>query len=110
MMVDVQLTEFFTRMVSSFDPQKAAGLDATIQLNLTGDRSGNWYVTLKDQKCALHEGTAPQSGLKVTANSDDFMNIFTGKLDGMQAFMQGKLKVAGDMSLAMKLLTMFKMK
>jgi putative sterol carrier protein len=30
-------------------------------------------------------------------------------MDGMQAFMQGKLKLTGDLSVAMKLITLFKM-
>ena len=33
----------------------------------------------------------------------DWQDMSEGKLDGMTAFMQGKLKVAGDMSVAMKL-------
>lgn len=34
---------------------------------------------------------------------DDFLNMSQGKLDPTMAFMQGKLKVLGDMSIAMKL-------
>lgn len=34
---------------------------------------------------------------------DDFLNMAQGKLDPTMAFMQGKLKVLGDMSIAMKL-------
>ena len=34
---------------------------------------------------------------------DDFLNMAQGKLDPTMAFMQGKLKVDGDMSIAMKL-------
>jgi putative sterol carrier protein len=30
-------------------------------------------------------------------------------VDGMQAFMQGKIRIAGDMGLALKLLNLFKM-
>src|SRR5207248_1826036 len=37
------------------------------------------------------------------ASTDDWMNIATGKLNPVQAFMQQKLKVKGDMGLAMKL-------
>jgi len=108
-MVDPKGNEFISRMASAFIPEKAAGLDTSIQINITGDHAGEWYLVIKDQQCTVHEGMAPDARLQVSANSDDLMNIFTGKLDGMQAFMQGKIKVAGDMSLAMKLLGLFKM-
>ena len=37
------------------------------------------------------------------ATTDDWMNIATGKLNPVTAFMQQKLKVKGDMGMAMKL-------
>ena len=46
--------------------------------------------------------------MTLTADSQDYVKIFTGELDGMQAFMQGKIKLAGDLNLAMKLMQMFK--
>jgi putative sterol carrier protein len=48
--------------------------------------------------------------MTLTADSADYVKIFTGELDGMQAFMQGKIKLGGDLNLAMKLMQMFKIK
>jgi len=48
--------------------------------------------------------------MTLTADSTDYVKIFTGELDGMSAFMQGKIKLAGDLNLAMKLMGMFKLK
>jgi putative sterol carrier protein len=48
--------------------------------------------------------------MTLTADSSDYVKIFTGELDGMAAFMQGKLKLAGDLNLAMKLTQMFKIR
>ena len=109
-MPDPTLSEFMARMASAFIPEKAAGVDANIQLKLTGAQAGDWVVTIKDAKCTLTEGTTPAPKLTATADSNDLVSIFTGQMDGMQAFMHGKLKIAGDMGLAMKLLGMFKMK
>jgi len=39
----------------------------------------------------------------VTCASGDFMNIVSGKMNPQMAFMSGKLKIKGDMGLAMKL-------
>lgn len=43
----------------------------------------------------------------ITVGFDDFLNLAQGKLDPTMAFMQGKLKVAGDMGVAMKLQSLF---
>jgi putative sterol carrier protein len=107
-MADPKISEFMSRMSAAFVPEKAAGIDANIQLKLTGAQAADWYVTIKDSKCTLTQGTAPVAKLTVTTDSADFIKIFTGQLDGMQAFMQGKLKLTGDMNLAMKLLGLFK--
>jgi putative sterol carrier protein len=103
------ISEFMTRMAGALVPEKAAGIDAIIQLKLTGAQEADWVATIKDGKCTLARGTAPAAKLTVSADSGNFIKIFSGQLDGMQAFMQGKLKVAGDMGLAMKLVNLFKM-
>jgi putative sterol carrier protein len=108
-MPEPTVSEFMARMGSAFVAEKAAGIDAVIQLKLTGAQAADWFVTIKDSKVALTEGTASAAKLTVTADSANFIKIFTGQLDGMQAFMQGKIRVAGDMGLAMKLLNLFKM-
>jgi putative sterol carrier protein len=108
-MPDLTISEFMARMGSALVPEKAAGIDATIQVKLTGAQAADWVAAIKDGKCTLTLGTTPAAKLTVSADSADFIKIFSGQLDGMQAFMQGKLKVAGDMSLAMKLMGLFKM-
>jgi putative sterol carrier protein len=40
--------------------------------------------------------------------SSDFKDMVDGKLNGTMAFMSGKLKIKGDMSLAMKLESIIK--
>ncbi|MAI89318.1 SCP2 sterol-binding domain-containing protein [Ponticaulis sp.] len=43
----------------------------------------------------------------VTVKWDDFEKLIKGQLDPTMAFMQGKLKVAGDMSVVMQLQSLF---
>ncbi len=48
--------------------------------------------------------SAPASAdCTITMAEQDFVDLLTGKLNGQQAFTQGKLKIAGNMALAMKL-------
>ena len=44
----------------------------------------------------------------VSISWDDFLALSDGKLDPMMAFMQGKLKIAGDMMLVQKLAPLLK--
>ncbi len=64
------------------------------------------------------DGVIHASGLDVTGEDndadctisvtkDDFIALASGNLDPMMAFMSGKLKVAGDMSVAMGLQKIF---
>ena len=85
------------------------GVDAVIQYHLTGEDAGDWIVTIHDGKCSVQEGVAENPKMSLTADAHEFRDILLGKINGMNAFMQGKLKLSGDLNLAMKLTTFFKM-
>jgi putative sterol carrier protein len=98
------------KMPEAFLPEKAPGLDAVLQFKFSGAEAGDWNITIKDGKCAVAKGVAANPRMTLSADSSDYVKIFTGELDGMQAFMQGKIKLSGDLNLAMKLMTMFKIR
>lgn len=88
------------------DPSKAAGIDAIYQFNFEGDDSGAYNVVFGDGKAQINEGTSDNPSITISMDSADFKDLVAGKLDAMGAFMSGKLKVKGDMSLAMRLQTL----
>jgi putative sterol carrier protein len=98
------------KMPGAFIPEKAQGVDAVIQFKFTGNEAGEWNATIKDGKVDVARGTHPTPKMTLTADSSDYVKIFTGELDGMKAFMEGKIKLAGDLNLAMKLMQMFKIR
>jgi putative sterol carrier protein len=104
------VTELMGKMPGAFIPEKAQGVDSVIQFKFTGDEAGDWFAAIKDGKVDVSRGAHPSPKMTLTADSQDYVKIFTGELDGMQAFMQGKIKLAGDLNLAMKLMQMFKIK
>jgi putative sterol carrier protein len=95
------------QLVSHFPPDKAAGLDAEIQLNLTGEGGGNWIIQFAGGKVSGAEGKAASPRLTITAALADIVAITEGKLDGLAAFMQGKIKLDGDVGLAMRMVSLF---
>jgi len=104
------VADLMSKMPKAFLPEKAPGLDAVIQFKFSGAETGDWFATIKDDKCTVEQGTHPSPKMTLSADSTDYVKIFTGEVDGMQAFMQGKLKLAGDLNLAMKLMTIFKIR
>ena len=108
-MADISVQELVKNHEKAFKPEVAEGVEAVIQYHLTGDEGGDWIINIKDGKCTVDEGTAENPTMTLTADAHDFKDVLTGKADGMQYFMQGKLKLSGDLNLAMKLTTFFKM-
>jgi len=105
------VSQLMEKMPGAFIPEKAQGVNAVVHFKFTGAEAGDWNATIKDGKVAVAQGApAGQANMTLTSDSQDYVKIFTGELDGMQAFMQGKIKLAGDLNLAMKLMQMFKIR
>lgn len=99
--------ETFDAMASRFQPSKAPGMNATIQYDITGDQGGTWHAVIKDGTCAVNSGAAATPNLTLSMSSQDWLDMIGGKLSGQMAFMSGKLKLKGDMGLAMKVGSLF---
>jgi putative sterol carrier protein len=84
-------------------PDVVQKINAVYQFNITGPNGGHWSVDCTTAEGRITEGQAPNAKCTVTATDLDFMNIVNGKLNPQMAFMSGKLKIQGDMGLAMKL-------
>jgi len=105
------VSELMEKMPGAFIPEKAQGVNAVIHFKFTGAEAGEWNASIKDGKVVVAPGApAGQANMTLTADSQDYVKIFTGELDGMQAFMHGKIKLGGDLNLAMKLMQMFKIR
>ena len=107
--MEFNLEDLQARLQRAFVPERAAGMDARIQLNLSGQNGGDWYVEIKDQKINLQQGSVASPNLTVAADYQDVMDMYQGRLDPTRAFMGGKIRLSGDTSLAMRLLGMFRM-
>jgi putative sterol carrier protein len=108
-MADYTVKELVFNHEKAFMPEKAAGVNAVIQYKLTGDQAGDYIITLAEGKCTVKEGLTENPTMTLTADGEYFRDVLLGKEDGMKGFMMGKLKLAGDLNLAMKLTSFFKM-
>eukprot|EP00612_Vaucheria_litorea_P008454 CAMPEP_0171482292 /NCGR_PEP_ID=MMETSP0946-20130122/7374_1 /TAXON_ID=109269 /ORGANISM="Vaucheria litorea, Strain CCMP2940" /LENGTH=113 /DNA_ID=CAMNT_0012014267 /DNA_START=54 /DNA_END=395 /DNA_ORIENTATION=+ len=62
----------------------------------------NWFLNLKDGNGSLSEGAA-NADCTITTDDESLFALFTGKADPQNLFFGGKLKLDGDMGLAMSL-------
>lgn len=64
------------------------------------------YQVLENGELSVHEGQASAPDVIITMSDDDLVKLLSGELNGMAAFMSGKLKLQGDMMLAQRLVSM----
>lgn len=84
-------------------PDVVTKINAIYQFNISGPGGGAWSVDCTAPGGRIEAGTAATPKCTVTATDQDFLNIVNGKLNAQMAFMSGKLKIQGDIGLAMKL-------
>jgi len=101
--------ETFDAMPGRFRADKATGTNATIQYEISGDGGGTWNAVIKDGSCSVSPGVTASPNLTLQMAAQDWLDMLSGKQSGQMLFMSGKLKVKGDMGLAMKLGSMFQM-
>lgn len=83
------------------NPDLASSINATYVFDL-GD-GGHWSLDLTQPGGEVKEGAIDDPDLTVTMKADDFEKLVDGSLNAQMAFMSGKLKIKGDMPLALKL-------
>lgn len=103
------VSETFQAMPGRFRGDKATGTNAVIQYDVSGEGGGTWNAVIKDGTCTVSQGPATNPNLTLQISAQDWLDMLSGKQSGQMLFMSGKLKVKGDMGLAMKLGSMFAM-
>ena len=79
-------------------------VNGVFQFNITkgpGGKGTTWTVDAKGGNC-VKPSAPPKADCTITISDADFVAMSTGKLNGMQAFMSGKMKIKGNMALAQK--------
>ncbi|RJP24550.1 MAG: sterol carrier protein [Deltaproteobacteria bacterium] len=101
-MADATVKGFFDGLAAKLAarPEKLAGMDCVYQFRI-GDAA--YGVSLKGGKAEVSAGEAASANCTVTMSEADFLDLVAGRLNGQMAFLTGKLTVAGDMGLALKL-------
>ncbi|KAL6076457.1 SCP2 sterol-binding domain-containing protein 1 [Balamuthia mandrillaris] len=93
------------------DPSLVSKIGGVYQFNVAdGNGVRSWTVDLKNGSGSVQEGKAPKADCTISIKDEDFAAMAAGQLDGQTAFMQGKIKISGNMAFAMKLGQLFNAK
>jgi putative sterol carrier protein len=94
-------------IVGRADAKKLAGINTTVLFDLAGEGGGQWTITVKNGQLAVAEGAAAPANATFKMKAADFTAIVNGTINPVAAFMQGRIRVEGDMAVAMQLQTLF---
>jgi putative sterol carrier protein len=98
----------FDRMPEAFQADKAVGVDVVFQYKISGAGGGDWYATVRDNTCEVKEGAHDSPTTTILMSEEDFLSLIKGKLNAMQAFTSGKLKIEGDLMKSQLIEKLFK--
>jgi putative sterol carrier protein len=101
------VAESFEQMVTIFNPAAAGSMNKTLQWNVTGTDAGTYALKVANGTCELIPGGVDKADITFTVADTDWLAIADGSADPMSSFASGKLKLAGDMMLAMKVPQLF---
>jgi putative sterol carrier protein len=97
----------FDAMPDHFRAEQAPNTNAVVQFDLSGPEGGQYYASIANGALTTAPGQAPNPDVTLMAAATDFLALINGELNPMSAFMQGRIRVKGDMALLMRLQSIF---
>jgi putative sterol carrier protein len=101
------IQEVIASYPARFNPEKAKGVDDTVQMNLMGEGGGQYVLHVHDGQVDVSEGTTEDPTLTLTAPADVWLSVENGQTNPMMAMMSGKVKLKGSVPFATKFMGMF---
>ena len=98
---------FFATLAGKLDPDAAEGLDVVYQFDLNGADGGQYQLQSRDGACQVTEGTHPVPNVTLAMSGEDCLRVLHGQVSGTMIAMTGRLRISGDMGLALQLASLF---
>ncbi len=102
------MKEQFIRMVEKYNQNPSGFKGANVVYQFELDGVGTYQVAIVDGVAEFHDNPAKKSDCTLQLSPDNLQKLIKGELNPTMAFMTGKLKIKGDISLAMKLQSLLK--
>jgi putative sterol carrier protein len=101
----MDVKEFFNELESTVDPARIAGIDHSYLFDIKGE--GRWLVEIRDGKLTVTQDPTGGADVEFTTSAETFERLANGQQNPMMAYMTGKLKVDGDLQVALELQKIF---
>ena len=95
--------QVFDGMRQSFQAQKAKGVHARYQWQLSGAQGGEWWIDVNDGTYKMGKGKIDNPSVTFVTSDKNWVALSNGTLGGKWAFFTGRLKIRGDQNVARKL-------
>ena len=95
--------QVFDGMRQSFQAQKAKGVHARYQWELSGPNGGQWWIDVNDGTYKMGKGKIDNPSVTFVTSDKDWVALSNGTLGGKWAYFTGRLKIHGSQSVARKL-------
>jgi NAD(P)-dependent dehydrogenase (short-subunit alcohol dehydrogenase family)/putative sterol carrier protein len=104
---EITPAEIFADMAKGVDPAAISDLEAVFVYRISGEAGGEWTVTVEKGTCRVEAGGVEQPDCVFFLSDHDFVKVAAGRLDPVEAFSKGILKVEGDIGKALKAAALF---
>jgi putative sterol carrier protein len=103
--------DIFRRMAEHVDPDRARDVNAVVHWKIYDRPDGgydHYEVVLEGGTCTVSESPSREAAITLKLKPADFLKLVSGNASGPTMFMTGKLKLEGDVMLASRLTSMFR--
>jgi len=101
----MSVNKHFEEMLKRFNAAAADSMEAVFQYHM--EDAGDYHLIVSNGTCTLCLGEHDSPTVSLSMSEETLVEILSGEVDGMQAFMAGQLKATGDLMLATRLPELF---
>ena len=101
------IAQLFEEMPNHVNESAIEGVNKTVQFNISGDESGEYYIVVEDGEVEVNKGVADDPDATINTPSDVWLKVSSGELNGAVAFMSGQFQASGDFTVLMSMQSWF---
>jgi putative sterol carrier protein len=84
------------------------GVNTAYQFDLSGDEEGVYQVVIRDEQVQVFQEVKEEPNCTLQLSDKNLLKLIAGNLNPTVAYMSGKLKIKGELGLALKLQAILK--